>query len=342
MSTGEKYFWGTILFFLIPFTVVTGIAMFNTSRHSHEEIPRHPIIEIRERELFAENLEKAEPVVRQDLLKREAEANATVDEAVERIFAPVYARVESFLDYHYSIVGEYAELGHAAVDNIDVIVRKRLFGDDFERRFRMELSTVGKRFEKLLEGHGKVIGEAAVKGVDLSLNRTVYEAVEKDVARNITMTAATFVGVVGGAKLAARVVPKLTAKFLAKVGTKLAAKVSAKTAAKTAGKVAAAEAGAASGVLCGPFVWICSPVLATAAWFATDAVVIKADEMLTRETFEKEIVAAIDEEKTAVKKELKERLSERLRRFSREIRERYEKQPVKVKEMIYGRSNPSQ
>jgi hypothetical protein len=162
------------------------------------------------------------------------------------------------------------------------------------------------------------------------------------VARNITVTAAAFIGVVGGAKLAARVIPKLTAKFLAKVGTKLAAKVTAKTAAKTAGKVAAAEAGAAGGVLCGPFVWICSPVLATAAWFATDAVVIKADEMLTRESFRQEIVAAIDEEKAGVKKALKEVLAKELRAFSRKVVERYGKEPVKVKTLIHGSpSDPS-
>ena len=334
MGAGERYFWGTILFFLVPFAVVTLLAMINTARHPEAKRPKAPIIEIAEKALFKENLEKAKPAIARDLQMKEAEANATVDAAVERIFAPVYARVDDFLDYHYSIVGEYAELGYAAADRIDSIVRERLFGKDFERRFAEELSGVETRFGKLLESHGRFIGESAVEGVDLSLNSKVYEAIERDVAGNITVTAAAFIGVVGGAKLAARVIPKLTAKFLAKVGTKLAAKVTA----KTATKAAAAETGAASGVLCGPFVWICSPVLATAAWFATDAVVIKADEMLTRDDFRKEIVTAIDEEKESVKKELKSHLALALREFSQRTRKRYEKQPVKVKEMIYGHS----
>jgi len=331
---GEKYFWGTILFFLVPFTVVTVIVMMKGLSVTKEGRLKTPIIEIVEKDILKQNIQRQQPKILRDLFRKEAELNATVDASVDRLFEGVYANVDKFLDYHYSVAGEYAELGHAATDNIDIIVKKKLFGKDFEERFHAELQKVAEKFAELLEAHSRLIGEVATADIDMRLNEQIFEAIKRDVAEKITLTAATFVGVVGGAKLATRIVPKITAKFLSKIGTKLAAKV----AAKTAGKVAAAETGAAAGVLCGPFVWICSPALATAAWFTTDAVVIKADEMMTRETFRKEIVTAIDEEKNSIKNRLKRQLGMQFRNFSRQIQESYEAQHVKVKDVIYRKA----
>ena len=332
MSTGEKYFWGTILFFLVPFLVVTVIAMINSVSVTKKRVEKEPIIQIREADLMKRNISKAEPEILADLIRKEAEANRTVDAAVDRVFVSVYGNIDRFLDYHYSIRGEYAELGHAASNNIDLIVKEKLFGKAFETNFRKAMDDVAKRFAELLKAHGRLVGKIAMENVDVTLNEALLETIEFDIAKNITMTAATFIGVVGGAKLASRIAPKITAKFLSKVGTKLAAKVGA----KTAGKVAAAETGAASSVLCGPFVWVCAPIFATTAWFATDAIVIKADEMITRDTFRKEILSSLDEEKSRIKIELKSILSAELKKFSLKIRKRYESQPVKVREMIYG------
>ncbi|WP_201353358.1 hypothetical protein [Hydrogenimonas urashimensis] len=296
---------------------------------------REPIIRISQKDLFARNIEKGRQRIQKDLLEKETQMNRAVDTALKKVFANVYNNVELFLDYHYSIRGEYAELGYAATGHIDRIIRDRLFGKGFERDFKSQMSKIEKRYAILLQSHGELIGEIASEGIDIRLNEAIVDAIGYDIAKNVAVTATTFIGVAGGTKLASRIVPKITAKFLSKAGAKLAAK----TTAKTAGKVAAAETGAAGGVLCGPFVWICSPLLATAAWFATDAAVIQADEMLTRESFRKEILFAIDQKRSRIEKELKRSLAQSFEAFSLKARSRYKKEPVKVKEMIYKKES---
>ncbi|WP_300367691.1 hypothetical protein [Hydrogenimonas sp.] len=335
MGRGEKYFWGTILLFLVPFTILTVAAIVNMRERHRPEERKEPIVTVQISQILKRNIEMSRADIVRDLYRKESELNTTVEREIDAVFEEVYANVDPFLDYHYSIVGEYSELRHAASNDIERIVSEKLFGEEFEPRFQKALRTIGSALETAMKAHSRSVEANATAGVDWHLNEKILEAIKRDIAKNISVTAATFVGVVGSAKVVSRLIPKITAKFLSKVGTKLAAKMSA----KTAGKVAAAETGAVSGVLCGPYVWICSPVLAAAAWFTTDAIVIEADEMLTRDSFRKDIIEALDEEKKQIEQELKRQLAGQLETFSLAIRKRYESQPLKVKEIIYDKTS---
>ena len=55
-------------------------------------------------------------------------AARAIDAEVEEAFAPVYAAIPSLLDWHYSFIGQYAELGLALTGGLEEEIESRLFG----------------------------------------------------------------------------------------------------------------------------------------------------------------------------------------------------------------------
>lgn len=57
------------------------------------------------------------------------QTNAAIERQIDKAFAPVYERIPAFLDWHYSIVGQYTELGQAALGALEEAIESRLFGE---------------------------------------------------------------------------------------------------------------------------------------------------------------------------------------------------------------------
>ena len=57
------------------------------------------------------------------------ETRHAIDAGVEEVFAPVYAAIPPLLDWHYSFIGQYAELGLALTGRLEGEIESRLFGE---------------------------------------------------------------------------------------------------------------------------------------------------------------------------------------------------------------------
>jgi len=229
---------------------------------------------------------------------------ALVAGAVADAYAPVYAAIPAFLKLHYSVRGEYLELGLAVFGEAGASLAERtLFQETgFEERLARHLASVRAEADTLLAAAlARTRGEAKARfALSEEEDAVLAEALTftlDDAKARFSSAFAVKGAFAAGAVAAAKAAGK---KALGKAAAKLAVKTTGKAALTAAG----AGSGATAGLVCGPFAWICAPVAGVAAgtlvWFGTDKLVVEIDEALYGKAFEAELRTLIDASKAEV------------------------------------------
>lgn len=215
--------------------------------------------------------------------------------AVNHAFRPVYQAIPRYVDFHYSVLGEYTELVGAALGSSSKAIEEKLFAglharlsdlgtsldDSYTAVFRRE---VAKRLKDELDKYGYKSAFAPVTQtqVDSTLNRVQVTVPMATVAATLTGS--------GALKVAASTIAK-------KISAKILAKSAAKGIAKGGGILAGAGTGAAVCSWSGLGAIACGIVGGVTAWFLTDAAVVNIDEYYHRDDFESEIKQLVTEQK---------------------------------------------
>ncbi|SFV55997.1 hypothetical protein MNB_SV-6-1635 [hydrothermal vent metagenome] len=253
--------------------------------------------------------------------------NTTIDKRVEELFKPVYDKIDTFLDFHYSVIGEYTELGLAATGKIEESIKDRLFGSQFDKSLSKTTLHIESRFISELDAHKKLIENHITQDIDKELNINLLNTLKRDINSSISTQKnkiATMLGIGVSYKV---IVATLSTKLAAKLSSKLAIK----GAVKGGSKLGAAGIGAATGAICGPAAIVCSPLLAITAWFGTDAILVTGDEYLHRDEFKQEITQSIDQQKQSLKDEYKKIYRDALNKESSHIIKMYKDTHIKKK-----------
>ena len=230
-----------------------------------------------------------------------------ISKQLEAVYAPIYQSIPSYADFHYSVLGEYIELKESAFNQMSDGLKERLF-NGYEQRLSDALTSLDKMYAKEYQIGLKQQIELIVPADQLRLpigDLTV--AILQDAVNSAEVTAplvGTAAGILGSGTL--RIVATTVAK-------KIAVKVVVKATAKGVVKGSTILAGAGTGaLLCswsGPGAALCGLVGGTAAWILTDSIVVNIDEYFTREDFEAELRAFIDDDRSKkrqlIEKELK-------------------------------------
>jgi len=343
-SKFEKIFWGTILFFLFIFILLHFFASreFYQTKQEHKKSSKTIFKEIElvvNSNQMVHNMEDNETkrIIEDDLNRHIADINSTISNETSELFKVAYNNLDSFLDFHYSVIGEYVELGSMAVGKIEEHIQNRLFGLDFDIEMREALDNISENYQKNLKEHLKVMQNRANIGIDSSLNAKAIEHLQDDIHQHFLLQQG---------KLATIIVATVASKIVKVVATKLATKqatvIASKASTKAGMKTLATLSGASAGVICGPLVWICSPVAAATLWFGTDAIVVSIDENVNRESFKKEIISALQEQESRLRTNLKRHYKDAIIEFSNRARERYKKLPINRKKKIKIREIISQ
>ena len=283
-KTASRFFWAAILV-LAGLTLL--LTLVGTLRNSEPagpttfEIPKTTLETI-----LSEAAEKAQVIV--------APETETI---LQNVYAPVYAAIPEYADFHYSVLGEYVELTEAAFGQMSHGLYDRLF-KGFEQRLSDAATLLDQKYSEAYRSALKEQIETTIPTEQLSLplGELTQAALEDAVSRaRVTLPLASVVaGVAGSGTL------KVVAATVAK---KMAAKVAAKAAAKGVAKGGGFLAGAGGGaLLCswsGPGAALCGIVGGTAAWLLADAAVVNIDEYFNRDEFEAELRALIDEDRAA-------------------------------------------
>lgn len=216
---------------------------------------------------------------------------AQIDPLLEAAYKPVYDSVPLYTNYHFSVWGEYAELGAAVIGAVGVKLQTTLFDgldnrlyevgvsldEGFNSAFQDELRT----FSSYSDSHESGYGSLTMLALEDAKSRMMVTA---PVSATVAIgTAATIKSV------------------SAAVAKKIAAKLSVKAAAKAGGKWAAAATGAGTGAaVCswaGPGAGLCAAAGGVGAWLVADYGIVKLDEYWNRSEFEADLRAMLEEQK---------------------------------------------
>ena len=218
-----------------------------------------------------------------------------IDSLLDAVYAPAYAAIPAYADFHYSVLGEYTELTQAIVGNMSDSLLDRVFAG-FDTRLAAAAETLDLRFT---QEYRSQLAEEMARQVDPELLvlplGTVTETVLEDATSRLYTSvplAGVAVAAVGSGSL-----KLLSAAVAGKLGAKITAKAAIKGAAKGGGALAGAGGSALACSWSGPGALICGVVGGVAAWVLTDAVVINLDEFYNRDEFEVELRAIIDEDR---------------------------------------------
>jgi hypothetical protein len=218
-----------------------------------------------------------------------------IDREITSVFSLAESRVDTYLDWYFSVMGEYERLGASVAakfasespakfdrlitDNINTALQSLNLKMDAEVLERINASAKGARF--LLPEELPFI--ACLSKVNLG--PLVFEMN----AAYVGKPQALFTG---GA-IAAITAKKAAAKVGVKAGTKLAGKWGSSV-----------MAGLAGASLCGPYAPICGAGAALFAWIAVDAAVVTADEILNRDELRDEIFTELNRQKRQVRDQM--------------------------------------
>ena len=340
MSLEEKIFWSVIAIFLAIWIFLEVLAYKNSHVDQKKtQNPHHnkPLLQsitktiikiVDDNDTIKNNLEnpKAVEFLNQKLQKENLILDMEINKSVEKLFEPVYNNVDKFLDFHYSVIGEYDELIGAATNKLNNTIKERLFSKEFANNFTSVKDHINSKYLTLLKSYLKDSKEIASFNVDKELNSNVFTMLDNEINERLNIQKIKL-GTFVGSAVAIKIIGVVSAKIIAKTASKIAAK----SAIKAGAKVTASGSAAAAGLSCGPFAWICAPIAAGVAWFGTDAIVVSIDEKLHREDFKKEIIAMLDKQKEDLIKKTQKIYKERLVNESSKFIEDLKKKSVKKK-----------
>ena len=286
-------FWGTLLF--LAFATV-GVALIGNLRTGDTE----QTIEV---EIDLTRLERALSTSSREALRAVV---PDIDPLLSDAYRRVYAAIPEFVDFHYSVLGEYTELALATQGRIATHLQQRLF-DGFDQRFNELLDILDEKhvdaYKSTLDAEIQaVIAEETSDGV---LSEATQLVLNDAVARaGIAFPVAGAVGVFGSGGLKA-----LTAGIAAKLAAKVTAKAAAKGALKGGGVLAAAGGGGALCAWGGPLALACGAIGGIGAWLLADAAIVNLDEFFTRDEFEATLRDLVDQHKTDTKQRVLQALA---------------------------------
>lgn len=308
-----KYFWNTILFFIVVSFVLL-VAVFikqnNQENTTNSKNPSKTAITSNIVEIFSDeikqNLKNKAPLILENFEATKDNINYIINSNLDGFFNTIIdENLDSYLDFHYSVKGEYIQLFSMALGDINKLINEKLLGNNFNNKLNLVSNNIIEESYKSIENHLNFTKNLATTEVDLKLNQNslsnLSEKIENNLKQNLVNTKATLITSAVATKLAIS------------IATKVSAKVAAKTTAKMSAKLATSSTAATSGVLCGPAVAICGTIAGIVTWFGTDAVVISADEYLNKDEFRKEIIDSLNE----AKEELKVQFSPILEQFNK-------------------------
>ena len=248
-------------------------------------------------------------------------AEKQIDEALDKMFVDVEKGVDRYLDWYFSLIGEYSRLlewiaaksaGNVA-EGMNAKLEEMLFSN---QGIGTRLAEIDKQ---IAAGTGMRMSELAGQignrlQNDVSLKPCWADWLKipaiPDIKRDALRVSMAGVGGIGGAVTAS----VMAGRFSKAAGVRLASKpafgsaagIVTRTAGKRAGSIfVAAGTGAAICAPTGPFALLCSLAAGVATWVTIDKALITIDEIRFRDEMRKEILDAVQLQKTELALELR-------------------------------------
>ncbi len=256
-------------------------------------------------DLIKNNLDSHQQEISDLLSSSKDKMYSKVDAQIDNLFDPIENNVDKFLDWHYSLKGNYSELALLVAKKLGLSVEDALFnklqekflGADYKQRLKTMTDNISDALISLLRQHKKDTEKIATQGVAdipqvVESLKNIDDQTERDLELKMGFAAA--IGATTGMGAGA-LMERLAPKLVEKLGTKLGAKFLAKF-----------------GIAVG------GGVLST---LGADVAFNYIDEWLHRDDFKKEILNNINEVKKNLKESYKMGFDNSITKFSQGLQE---------------------
>ncbi|WP_231230663.1 hypothetical protein [Helicobacter pylori] len=317
---GRKYIYIIIIIILFMLYPILSSITYDEPSQAIKTAHTKTILEILPdpiSDLIKNNLDSHQQEISDLLSSSKDKMYSKVDAQIDNLFDPIENNVDKFLDWHYSLKGNYSELALFVAKKLGLSVEDALFnklqekflGADYKQRLKTMTDNISDAFISLLRQHKKDTEKIATQGVAdipqvMESLKNIDDKTERDLKLKMGFAAAIGATAgVGAGKLMKRLVPKLVEKL----GTKLGAKFLAKFGIAVGG------------------------VLST---LGADVAFNYIDEWLHRDDFKKEILNNINEVKENLKNSYKQQFNDSFVKISQELQESFKNAPVVEKKTI--------
>ena len=271
---------------------------------------------------------KADDASREQLLMKldmavaseRAEAIDNIDSGIDRgldeIFADIEAGVDDYLDWYFTVTGEYQRLAAAFSADVATAMSEKLeeylfARSDFGERLdsldgRVETLTAG-RFAELAPSLGSELESApcAIGRVDLA---PLIQLDRDNLRASTAVASGVGAGIVAGKVLAKKTAAAVVGKVAAKKSFYTGAAIVSKTLAKKGSSTAlSAGLGATLCAPAGPVAILCGVAAGLATWLAVDKALIELDETLNREEMRTDILETLEEQQEILRTQLRQK-----------------------------------
>ncbi|WP_126768305.1 DUF805 domain-containing protein [Aliidiomarina iranensis] len=291
------------------------------------EVVRDPCAEV----FIAREQQQLEQQVQRELSaqqlnsSRRMQAHITI--AVTRAFQHAESGVDAFLDWNFSIQGQYQQLGYL----LSASVTSAKFNDYLSNKMN---EYIGAELTPALMEANTALNETFAAEMrragaaqsafleELLANSQCFEQPELafTIGEYMDKSLVGF-GVAGGA---------VALRFATTAGTRAAGRAGIRRAIAAIFTRSATRAGAvgsgSAGALCGPAFWLCTPALIAGSWFAIDYGLNKADEAINRERMRAEMLLSLQSDQAEAIAELHEFYQLALNDFYAELEEAQQRQ----------------
>ncbi len=294
---------GIIIFLFMLYPILSSIT-YNEPSQAIKTAHTKTILEILPDpipDLIKNNLDSHQQEISDLLSSSKDKMYSKVDAQIDNLFDPIENNVDKFLDWHYSLKGNYSELALLVAKKLGLSVEDALFnklqekflGADYKQRLKTMTDNISDAFISLLRQHKKDTEKIATQGVAgipqvVESLKNIDDQIERDLQLKMGFAAAIGATAgVGAGALMEKLAPKLVEKLGAKLGAKFLAKFG-------------------GGVL---------------STLGADAAFNYIDEWLHRDDFKKEILNNINEVKKNLKESYKMGFDNSITKFSQGLQE---------------------
>ncbi len=242
---GRKYIYIIIIIILFMLYPILSIITYNEPSQAIKTAHTKTILEILPdliSDLIKNNLDSHQQEISDLLSSSKDKMYSKVDAQIDNLFDPIENNVDKFLDWHYSLKGNYSELalltaklaakklGLSVEDALFNKLQEKFLGADYKQRLKTMTDNISDAFISLLRQHKKDTEKIATQGVAdipqvVESLKNIDDRTERDLKLKMGFAAAIgLTAGVGAGKLMKRLVPKLVEKLGTKLGAKFLAK----------------------------------------------------------------------------------------------------------------------
>ena len=246
-----------------------------------------------------------------------------IDQRVDTVFARAEQGVDAFLDWTFSIEGQYEQLAYLAVSAIG----SRTFALFMAAKVDEHVHAVMQPGLEQLSGSMQAELTHAIESIYRRNDAFVIQLIEQANCLEVPRPTAALEDYIHKSLVGAGAgVGIISARAANRTGVKMVGqgamkRVMAAMATKAVTRTATAGKTSLAGLACGPYAFLCVPALGLLTWFGTDLLINAVDEAMHRDELRAEMLGTLAAEKESFKDQLRVAYLEASNQLFEDIRE---------------------